>query len=91
MVCGAVVGDFDGLGNALVALLALQGRVADGEVDYVILLSGNNQQRPALRVLTVYLRFRRRIEVGGGGPDELNRPSQIFLVELECRTGEADQ
>src|SRR5207244_1536499 len=59
------VGHLDDLGHALIVLLEMERRVRDSPRDRVVLLAGDDQQRPALRVLAVDLRFRPRVEVGG--------------------------
>src|SRR5206468_11454372 len=63
-------GDLDDLGHALVARLALVGRVRDGPRDHVVLLAVHDEQRAPLRVLRVDLRLGPRVEVGGGGLEE---------------------
>src|SRR3954447_24838315 len=60
------VGHLGDLGEALVALLLLVGRVGQGPRHGVVLLAGDDEQRPALRILRVHLRLRPRIEVGAG-------------------------
>ena len=54
----AAVRDLDDLGHALVALLLLERRVRDRPRDGVVLLAGDDQERPALGVLRVDLRPR---------------------------------
>src|SRR5882672_11387676 len=64
------IGDLDDFGHAAIALLALERRVRDRPWDRVVLLAGDDQQRPALRVLGVDLRLGPWIEVGGRGLKE---------------------
>lgn len=78
------IGDLDDLGHALVALLSLERRVRDRPWDRVVLLAGDDQQRPAFWVLGVDFRLGPRVEIGGRGLKErcaLRRHSER-LVEV---------
>src|SRR6478735_5391749 len=60
----AAAGHLDELGHALVALLALVGRVGDRAGHGVVLLARDDEERTALRVRAVDLDLGPRIEVG---------------------------
>ena len=90
-------GHLGDLGHALVALLLLVGGVGDRPRDRVVLLAGDDQQRPAVGVLAVDLRLGPRVEVGGGGLEE-RRPGgghgvgvvELLGLVLADRVGEAE-
>src|ERR1700761_2778324 len=77
-------GNLSDLGDALVALVPLEGGVGYRPGNRVILLAGDQQQRSAVRVLRVDLRLGPRVEVGRRGLEErqAGRGNGEFLVQL---------
>ena len=77
-------GDLDDLGHARVALLLLVRGVGDRPRHGVVLLAGDDQQRPAIGILGVHLGLGPRIEVGRGRLEErrAGRRHRVRLVEL---------
>src|SRR5664279_316986 len=82
--CVSAAGDFLDLGDSLVALLLLERSVGDGPRHRVVVLAGDDQQRPALGVLAVDLRFGPWVEVGGRRLEQRSTRSRhrVLVVEL---------
>src|SRR5260370_968232 len=77
-------GYFTNLGHAGILLLLLIGGMGDRPRHGVVVLAGDDQQRPTLGVLRVDLGFRPRVEVGGGRLEERHTGAghRVRLVQL---------
>jgi hypothetical protein len=78
--------DLDDLGHSLVALLVFVRRVGDRPRDGVVLLPGDDQQRSAVGVLRIDLRFTPGVEVRRCRLEDrfASAGNRVGLVELLC-------
>src|SRR6266702_8830101 len=78
------VGYFMDLSHAGILLLLLVGGMRNSPRDGVVVLAGDDQQRPTLGILRVDLGFRPRVEIGGGRLEERHTGAghRVHLVQL---------